>query len=150
MLFNKSSRKINDYQEIKDYCTNIIFGDVEIDITKPLTDEQQHIIGVNTSIPHNSNGLINLQAASGVWVQVYGTAQTYDYSVETQNEAMLKLKNAELKAYLDLCAAVYNFEAIAPEKITTNMTLFTFINRKFVRIDYDERNNYDQDSILRH
>mgnify|MGYP006935835651 CR=1 FL=1 len=56
---------------------------------------------------------------------------------------MLKLKNAELKAYLDLCAAIYNFEAIAPEKITSNMTLFTFINRKFVRIDYDERNNYD-------
>ena len=61
---------------------------------------------------------------------------------------MLKLKNAELKAYLDLCAAIYNFEAIAPEKITSNMTLFTFINRKFVRIDYDERNNYDQDSIF--
>lgn len=138
----------NNYQEIEDYCTNIIFGDVEIDITKPLTDEQKHIIGVNTSIPHNSNGLINLQAASGVWVQVYGTAQTYDYSVETQNETMLKLKNAELKAYLNLCAAIYNFEAIAPEKITTNMTLFTFINRKFVRIDYDERNNYDQDSIF--
>jgi hypothetical protein len=28
------------------------------------------------------------------------------------------------------------------------MKLFTFINRKFTRIDYDEKNNYDQDSIF--
>jgi hypothetical protein len=54
--------------------------------------------------------LINLQVSSGVVVQVYGTAHTYDYAVEDSTEAIVKAKNAELQAYLDLCSAIYNFK----------------------------------------
>ena len=138
----------SSFVEIQDYCTNVIFGDYEFDITKPITGDNAPAGGVNTSIPYNANGLINLQVSSGVVVQIYGTAHTYDYAVEDSTEAIVKAKNAELQAYLDLCSAIYNFKQIAPQDATRDMKLFTFINRKFTRIDYDEKNNYDQDSIF--
>lgn len=138
----------SSFVEIQDYCTNVIFGNYEFDITKPITGDDAPAGGVNTSIPYNANGLINLQVSSGVAIQVYGTAHTYDYAVEDSTEAIVKAKNAELQAYLDLCSAIYNFKQIAPQDTTRDMKLFTFINRKFTRIDYDEKNNYDQDSIF--
>ena len=138
----------SSFIEIQDYCTNVIFGNFEFDITKPITGENAPAGGVNTSIPYNDNGLINLQVASGVVVQVYGTAQTYDYNIEDSNAAIIKAKNDELQAYIDLCSAIYNFKQIAPQDITNDMQLFTFINRKFTKIGYDEKNNYDQDSIF--
>lgn len=146
---NKYYKRSNSsFVEIQDYCTNVIFGNFEFDITKPIIGEDAPVGGVNTSIPYNSNGLINLQVSSGVAVQVYGTAQTYDYAVEDSTAAIIKAKNDELQAYIDLCSAIYNFKQIAPQNATRDMKLFTFIDRRFARIDYDEKNNYDQDSIF--
>lgn len=138
----------SSFVEIEDYCTNVVFGSFEFDITKPITGEDAPIEGLTSSIPYNKNGLINLQVSSGVVVQIYGTAQTYDYAAEESTADIIKAKNAELSAYIDLCSAIYNFKQIAPQDTTRDMKLFTFVNRKFTRIDYDEKNNYDQDSIF--
>lgn len=118
----------NNYEEIPDYCTNVIINDKIYDITTA------------TDLPQTN--INSLRISSGVLVRIYGTAQTYDYGVETLTENIIQLSENELQTYIDFCAALYNFKSIESEAATEDMTLFAFVDRKFTKIDFSEKDNY--------
>lgn len=126
----------NRFVEMEDYCTNVIFGSTEYDITKSTA-------AITNSVPYNQNGLINLQISSGVAAYIYGIAQTYEYEVENASESITEAKTNELSAYMDLCAAVYNFKAAADGD-----QLFAFVDRKFVKINDSEKDNYEAGTLF--
>ncbi len=127
----------NGFLEMEDYCTNIIFGSTEYDITKEVPKD---------SIPYSSNGAVNLQISSGVAAYVYGIAQTYEYGVETSTDTIIAAKENELNSYIDLCATTYNFKKVA--EVQENEQMFTFIDRKFIKINSNEVENYDKDLLF--
>ena len=122
------------FEEVTNYGTSIIIGDLTIDIDKLDTDSSfDAIFDHNTEIPLTKDGELILRIQPGVKVMFFGKNQTDTYFVESE-KAVITESKAELAAYEEYCMYRFNFVKTTANAITETDYPYVFQNRIFVAI----------------
>lgn len=138
---------VNDFKQITNYGTKVLFGSQVVDIDELFTSEDDDTTETfRTTLPLNVRGKLDLRVQPGVQVYVYCRAETRTYALEEQYGEMDNLTALELKAYEDYLAAKFNFKASVPQagaEVGGNY-IYVFDNRQFIEVNAYQATEYLQ------
>ena len=138
------------FEQVNNYGTKILFGNVEVDITELLHGEEAAMTNFFRGTPRDLDGDMVLRIQPGVQVYAYCSGSTKTYTVE-EYEPVKYFSDKEKAEYEAYCMTLFNFAVVASQEYEVSMPpietlqslfLFIFDNRQFIEISAAQAQDY--------